>query len=119
MRKRSINLLYATLEDEIKMIGDYPLDKSLKLIDLGNLKEMKAITQRCYNNMKKDNLNVSVIDYLCIVSTRYLLRIMSDLLRVSGEDVRDKLRLTDFVELMLMEYSDHPKEIKNFLRYFM
>lgn len=114
MRKKSIKLIYAFLEEAIKKVGGYPLNQSLKIPDLGDTSEMKAAVQLCYRGMERENLKVSIIDYLCIVSTLYLLNITERNLKISREEIRS----IDFVELMLMHYATHQEETKNFLRYF-
>lgn len=86
----------------IKNIGRLPLVKDLLLADVGDADEMKKTVQACYYEMKKDGLDVSVIDYLCMISTLYLAY-------QTGSDYR----------AMLNRYKTEPEEVKNFLRYFM
>lgn len=72
MEKDILSLRYGTHYKAIKRIGSYPLSQELLLYSLGETEDMKAITQRCYSDMKKDNLKISVIDYLCWISAEYL-----------------------------------------------
>lgn len=87
----------------IQTIGSYPLVKELLLKDLGNEEEMKKVVQACYYEMKKDKLEeLSVIDYLCMISTSYLLY----------QTKNDYRKIID-------RYAMEPEEVRNFLRFFM
>lgn len=114
MRAQTINLLYATFEESIKRLGSFPLDESPKIKDLAKTRKIKAAVQLCYREMRKGKKAFPVLDYLCIISTRYLLQMTEMNLKISKE----KIRSIDFAEKMLMQYSIYPAETKNFLRYF-
>lgn len=72
--REEILVRYARHYKAIKTIGAYPLYKDLQLSDLGETPEMKAIAQRCYTDKKKLRWDeISVIDFLCLISAHYLL----------------------------------------------
>lgn len=77
MKTEDIMLRWGTHYAAIKRIGGKPIYKTLQLSDLGenpdDTKTMKSETQRCYIDMKKDKLEISVIDYLCWISSQYIL----------------------------------------------
>jgi hypothetical protein len=107
MERQEIYTKYGQNYDAIIRIGKYPLSKTLQLSDLGNKKEMKATTQRCYNEMKKEGLDISVIDYLCRISTLYVLELYV------------KSDANKYVRKIIERYFEWPEETKNLLRYFM
>jgi len=115
MKKRSVNFLYAVLEDAIKKIGSYPLEKPVMLNYLGDTSKTKAVTQRCYNEIARDNLDIPAMDYLFVVSTLYLLGITEKTLKIP----KGEIHLIDFVGQMLLHCLPYHEEMKNFLRYFM
>lgn len=118
MEKEDILKRYAAHFKAIKKIGNYPLAQTLQLSDLGTVKEMKAITQRCYKEMN-DNpdiySDITVIDYLCIISTWYLI----DLVKPNINFNEPYFHPVQYVQPILSKYLTHTEEVKNFLRYFM
>jgi len=72
METKTILRRYADHYDAIKKIGSYPLSKQLQLSDLGDVKTLKAVSQKCYIDMKKDKYELSVIDYVCLISTWFI-----------------------------------------------
>lgn len=106
MEKKEILTKYGQNYDAIIRIGKYPLSHSLQLSDLGDIKEMKATTQRCYNDMKKERLDISVIDYLCRISTLFL---------VSRIKASTQI---DYAIKIVDGYFVNEEETKNLLRYF-
>ncbi len=103
MEEKDAMLRWGKHFETIKRIGRLPLDKDLHLTDLGDVKKIKATTQACYNEMKKNKIKMSVIDYLCRLSTIYLV------FRTGG----------DYKEILSLYSSDSREEVRNFLRYFM
>ena len=98
----------------IKRIGSYPLNKELQLSDLGktpdDTKTIKAEVQRCYIDMKKDGINIkelSVIDYLCLLSMFYLLA-------MTLENHKEGQTFTKYV---IENFEQHKAEAKNLLRF--
>lgn len=106
METKDIIRRYAEHYDAIKRIGSYPLFQQLQLSDLGNDREMKAVAQKCYNDMKKDGFELSVIDYLCLISTLFLLR-----------DLPVKTD-KDYVRYIIENYKNAKEETTNLLRLF-
>ena len=108
METKDILRRYADHYDSIKRIGSYPISKQLQLSDLGELKEMKAETQRCYNDMKKDGLELSVIDYLCLISTLVIVNNASKNCKTPK----------DFIKHIIENYPSQKEETNNLLRLF-
>lgn len=114
MEKNEISIRYGTHYHAIKRIGNYPLSRYLQLTDLGEgddkekLKEMKAITQKCYSDIKKDDLgsDISVIDYLCIISLFHLVENLSVIDRNPEKIVRN----------IIKNYEINKEETNNLLR---
>lgn len=102
MEKKELLQRYASHYEAIKRIGEFPISKALQLSDLGDSNDMKALVQRCYKEIRKDDLDISIIDYLCRIATLYLMDMTSGNHRE-----------------MLLKYSSHKEEVKCFLRYFM
>jgi hypothetical protein len=111
MEPKDIVFRYATHYEAIQKIGEYPLAKSLQLSDLGDTKEMKSVAQKCYNDMHKDNYDVTVIDYLCIISTLYVINEVNK----RQKDIQQVDYATNIVKMYFISQS----EIRNLLRYFM
>lgn len=114
METKNIMLRYGIHYEAIKRIGSYPLSKELQLSDLGStkkdLKTMKSISQRCYIDMRKDRLDVSVIDYICWVSTSYVLdRARSNLEQKTPDKYNDYI---------IRNYDSFREEANNLLRLF-
>ncbi len=86
----------------IKTIGKLPLSKELLLSDIGDAETMKKVVQACYYEMKKENLDISVVDYLCRVATLFLVEQV-------GKNHKD----------ILMSYEKNKEEVRCFVRYFM
>lgn len=107
MEKKEILTKYGQNYDAIIRIGQYPLSQELQLSNLGDIKEMKATTQRCYNDMKKEDLDISVIDYLCRISTLFLI-----------SRIKAKIQI-DYAMKIVDGYWENVEETKNLLRYFM
>lgn len=111
MEKKEILFRYASHYDAIKKIGEYPLGASLQLSDLGDLKEMKAITQKCYKEISRDREtgiileDISVIDYLCRISTLYLIELYKE-------------KGVALAVAIVRGYFENSEETKNLLRYF-
>lgn len=59
----------------LELISKFSLSKQLTLSDLGTTPEDKAVIQKCYRDMKKENFDGTVIDYLCSISAQYILDI--------------------------------------------
>lgn len=57
----------------LELIGSFSLSKQLTLKDLGNTDEDKAVIQKCYRDMKRIKFKGNVIDYLCSISTDYII----------------------------------------------
>lgn len=108
METKDILRRYADHYDAIKRIGSYPINKQIQLSDLGDLKEMKAETQRSYNDMKKDKLDLSVIDYLCLISTLFLISNASKTCKNPKE----------YIKYVIDNYASHKEEANNLLRLF-
>lgn len=108
METKDILRRYADHYDAIKRMGSFPLSKQVQLSDLGDLKEMKAETQRSYNDMKKDNLNISVIDYLCLISTLVLVNNASKTCKNPKE----------YIKYLIDNYATQKEEMNNLLRLF-
>jgi len=114
MEKNEISIRYGTHYHAIKRIGNYPLSRNLQLTDLGEgedkekLKEMKAITQKCYSDKKSDKFDneISVIDYLCIISLFHLVENLSVIDRNPEKIVRN----------IIKNYEINKEETNNLLR---
>ena len=103
MKEKDAMLRWGKHFEAIKRIGRLPLDKDLLLTDLGDENVMKKVIQACYYEMKVDKLKVPVINYLCRVSTMYLI------FRTGG----------NYKKILSLYSSDNREEVRNFLRYFM
>jgi hypothetical protein len=114
MEKNEISIRYGTHYHAIKRIGNYSLSRNLQLTDLGEgedkekLKEMKAITQKCYSDKKNDKFgdDISVIDYLCIISLFHLVENLSVIDRNPEKMVRN----------IIKNYEINKEETNNLLR---
>ena len=93
---------YGKFYKAIKTIGKLPLDKDLQLYDLGDNETMKKVVQACYYEIKKEELDISVIDYLCRIATLYLSE-------QTGGNHKE----------MVARIKTEKEEVKCFLRYFM
>lgn len=107
METKEIMIKYWSHVEAIKRVGGFPLSKELQLSDLGEVKEMKAITQKCYNEIKKDGLDISVIDYLCRISTQFIVA-----------NIKADTQI-DYAMKIVNGYFENEAETKNLLRYFM
>lgn len=111
---------YGTHYEAIKKIGSYPLTKTLHLSDLGKKGEMKAISQKCYTEMKKDGhyvdrvYELSVIDYLCLLSTRYLIHLIESDSKIPLKEITPEIYCSKIVKCIFT----HKEETKNLLRLF-
>ena len=84
LEEKKILSRYATYLDVLKRMGNLQLSQKITINDLGNKKEVKAITQRCYRDMEDDDSlkisnyipKITAIEYLCLVSFKYLLLLM-------------------------------------------
>ncbi len=72
MKKTKLEKDLFEFGDYLEEIGKHSLFEHLILNDVGRNPEDKAIIQKCYRNMKKIIFPVTVIDYLCWISTQYL-----------------------------------------------
>lgn len=108
MDRQELNNRYGKHLNGIMRIGAFPLTQELQLSDLGNDNEMLALVQRSYKEIKIDNdgkpkkekLKITIIDYLCMLTTMYL----ADMTRGHRD--------------LLLLYEKHKEEVKCFLRYF-
>jgi len=108
METETILLRYATHYKAIKKIGSHPICHQLQLSDLGTVKEMKAITQKCYGDIRKDGFgDISVIDYLCVISLLYLFE------NCPRGTLKTK---TDILRYIIKNYDSFPEETNNLLR---
>ena len=104
MKEGEVLCRLAKYYEFIKRIGRLPLSKELHSPDLGNdEKATKNCIQNCYLEMKKDRIKVSIIDYLCQLSTLYLL-IQSGV---------------DYKKILSLYSTNNREEVRNFIRYFM
>lgn len=121
METKDILLQYGTHFDAIKKIGGYPLTNSLQLSDLGKIKEMKAISQKCYKGIKAikefmgADFKITVIDYVCRVSTSFLLYVISKESKIPREEMTPE----DYAYEIVKCFFSYPEETKNLLRLFM
>lgn len=99
VKEKKILSRYATYLDVLKRIGSLRLSRKITINDLGDKKEVKAITQRCYRDMEDDpNMlvlttipKITAIEYLCLVSYQYLIYLtLKDFF-----DKKGKLKLSD------------------------
>lgn len=109
MENKDVIIRYGSHYDAIKKIGNYPLCYVLQLSDLGEPKKMKAITQRCYNDMKKDfsDFAFSVIEYLCLISALYL----------RNETPATENSSEKEVKYIIKNYENKKEETRNMLRF--
>jgi hypothetical protein len=94
---------------QIMNIGKVPLSEDVSVEDI---KATRKDIQVAYQEVKKRNLEMSLVDYFCWVSTQHMARIikmatrniqseivertiktLADLLSINGEDARNTLRL--------------------------
>lgn len=108
MDRQELKSRYGKHLSGIMRIGAFPLTKELQLSDLGKDNEMLALVQRSYKEIntdnsgkkEKDKLKITIIDYLCRLTTMYL----ADMTRGHRD--------------LLLLYDRHKEEVKCFLRYF-
>lgn len=111
MESEEIGKRYYLNYGGIRTVGGFPLSAMLQLSDLGDSKDVKALVQRCYKDIRSDNkervergekeLDISIIDYVCRLATLFL----ADMTTNHRE--------------ILLKYSSHKEAVKCFLRYFM
>jgi hypothetical protein len=111
MESEEIGRRYYQNIKAIKSIGSFPMLKSLQLSDLGKDNDMLATVQRCYKDIRTDNLeregkgdqklDISIIDYLCMLAGLFL------------------ADMTSNHQELLLKYSSHKEAVRCFLRYFM
>lgn len=72
LEEKIVHARYSTYLDTLNKMGNYPISQPLTIDDLGDKKEVKAITQRCYRDMATDGLKIPAMEYLCWISFQYL-----------------------------------------------
>jgi hypothetical protein len=105
MEKKDIIKRYGAHYDAIQIIGGYPLSQYLQLSDLGDTKEMKADIQRCYKETKDDGMLIAITDYLCWISSLYL---VDTILKIVPKE--------KFADYLIANYGSFKADANNFLR---
>lgn len=100
METKTILERYSKYYDYLKILGKAPLSET-PIID--RLKMAKGHIQHAYQEIRDDDFSGSLIDYLCWVSTQYIMHMAAK---------RDR------VEFVCESLDDYPEEINNLLRLF-
>lgn len=64
---------FAYYSDYLMKLGSFDLSKQITIADFGISSEAKAIFQKCYRDIKKEKFKGTSIDYLCFVSSNYII----------------------------------------------
>ena len=108
MKKTKLEMDIFTYEHYLEHIGGISLAVPLILSDLGNKPEDKAVVQKCYRDLNKENFDGSILDYLCWISTQYVLVEIS-------KKIPEKNPLK-YAEYVINNYKTFKSDIRNMLR---
>lgn len=100
MDKRTILTRYAKYCETLEILGKIPLCSQASIDDL---KPSRGLMQSCYKEIKELNFQGTLIDYLCWISTLYLID------RAGSEDV---------VQYVKKNYPSIMEDANNLLRLF-
>lgn len=102
MKEKTTIQKYAYYDDVLKTIGGYPLSENLTI---EKLQLSRGIIQAAYKEMYGLKFEGTIIDYLCWVSTRYIIEI-----------VLKNIEPKNYISYLKKHYGEHKEDINNILR---
>ncbi|WP_148202543.1 hypothetical protein [Syntrophus aciditrophicus] len=110
MKRTKLEIYVFYYGEYLEKLGGYNLAAQLALSDLGSTGDDKAVIQRCYRDLKKEDFDGSIIDYMCWISTQCVLDAVS-------KHVSEKTP-TKYIEFIIEHSSDFWEDTRNLLRLF-